>query len=348
MFGREEFFKKELIDHFIVRILGSALQVDSISRLTPQNTRELGEAILDLRTDSFFSTKRFCILSDCDELASDAAPELIEALENGLHCGHLILNLRKLSLSSKLGTAAFNHKAAINCRKLYDTPPPWKQTTAPLETELNFWTVQHAQKMNIHLPLDLAGEITGLTGNNPGAIHQELTKLRERMGSQTSAPTSAQIRSLVPDNRRDSVFVLLDAALRGDTKKAYASLTRLFEFGYELKDEIISEPQTIALLTIGAFTRQLAVLRRCRFFSSQRRSLPDLAASGFIRKVQIPSLSTQLRLLSSRDIDHGVQIVLEADRSLKGKFGTLPPQRILERMILRLLKLSASPVPARN
>lgn len=318
------------------RALGKDRSPDAVSRLSPRSKDDIIGVILDLKTPSFLTSKRFVILNNCDVQVAAADDELARALEDGLPCGYLVLNLDKLNGRSKLAKLAKKKQAAVDCRSLWDTPPPWQRNSAPYQTELHQWTVRHAGRLGLKMTPPLAGELIALTGNSPGNIDQELKKLKNRLPPSEKIPNSAQIQALVPDNRKDTVFELVDRTLSGQLPKAAGILGRLFRMGYALPKELVLDGGTIAILTVGAFTSRLKTLRQCRYLLSQRETMDDLVSAGIVRKIQLPSVNAQLKRLNAEAIDQALRLLLKADRRLKGRAGPVSPQTVMEQLVVRL------------
>ncbi len=338
--GDEDFFKQDLAARVLALVVGADRQADSLTTLFPTRADEIRAALLDLRTPSFFSQKRVVCLKKCQELLTEVAGELTEALTAGLPCGNLIVECRRLSATSTLGMAALERDAVINCRRLYDTPGAWKRNAAPYEIELHGWVVTHASRLGLELSSQLAGELVALTGNAPGVIDAELRKLRDRLGPGTR-PTADHILALVPDRRQDSVFHVVDAALLGNLKEAHEAVLRLGRLGYSYQGQLVLDQGTLAIITFGAFTSRLRTLRRSQRFVKEHRSPRDLLQAGLVPRPALSTVAKQLRRLNEAAIERGFAILLDADRALKGRYGQADPGLLLETTVLRMASLMA-------
>jgi DNA polymerase III delta subunit len=336
--GAEEFFKRDLGARILHHVAGSERQADTLTTIFPTRAEEIRAALLDLRTPSFFSQQRVVCIKKCESFIKEVQDELLEALTTGLPCGHLILECRRLPAKSVLREPALERDALVDCRRLYDTPPAWKQNAAPHDTELHGWVEQHAARLGLAFTAPLAGELLALTGNAPGVIDAELRKLRERIGPD-QRPTTEQILALVPDQRQDSIFHVVDSALLGELKEAHEAVKRLGRLGYSYQGQLVLDQGTLAIITFGAFTSRLRTLRRSQRFVKEHRTPSDLVAAGLVPRPGLSTVTKQLRRLKEEDIERGFDLLLEADRTLKGRYGQADPTLLLETTVIRMANL---------
>ncbi len=334
--GQEEFFKRQVVEHLLRRVLGASRPAGSFSEIVPASAADVHGALIELRTPSFLAPCQVLWLRNPAKHLAEAESALLEAMASGFPCGYLVIDLERLQSRTKLAKAAIDAKAAIECRRLWDTPPPWKAGAAPYDTELNQWVVRHAARLGLTLSAPRAGELVACTGNAPGIIDQELRKLLDRLG-EGGKPTAAQIRALVPDTRRDSVFALVDHTLNGEAREAHAALERLLKLGHVMEGKLILDGSSIAQVALGAFTKRLRVLRRAeRLHGEGKLSADELAAAGIATRIQAPAVIAQLRRTHGPALDAAFTALLEADRALKGRRGNADPELVLEKLVLRV------------
>jgi len=335
--GPEEFFKRDVVRVLTERVVHTEKGADFFTESTPASPKDIFDTLIDLSTPSFFSPLRVVYLRACDKFLKDADAELTRALTEGLPCGYLVLECSRLPSRSAFAAEARKREAIVDCRRLWDTPPAWKRDAPPYETELHKWVLQHARRLGVKFTLPLAGELVALTGNAPGLIDQELRKLRDRVGSRRPAPED--IAALVPDRRRDSVFRVVDAALLGKTRTAFQGVKRLMKFGYRYGEQQVNDPATITTLTVGAFAGRLRTLRRALPFFRNNPDPDALITAGLVPRPAAAVVAEELRRLDGKAIRKGVEILLEADRRLKGRFGKSDPALLLETAVLHLSRL---------
>jgi DNA polymerase III delta subunit len=337
--GAEAFFKRDLFERILEQVAGPNRQPDAVSDLAASGPEDLRAAILDLRTPSFFSTKRAVCVKECDKYLADVDDELIAALREGLPCGVLVLDCERVPGKSAFAKEALERGAVIDCRRLWDSPPPWKANASPGETELHEWVVEHAAGLGLRMPLPVAGELVSLTGNAPGVIDQELRKLRDRIGA-NATPTAEHILALVPDTRQDSVFRVVDQTLGGELGEAVAGVARLLRQGYAYQGKLTIDPAAIAQLAFGALGNRLRILRRSNELLKEGSSAEALVAAGLVPRPAVHAVAAQLRRWNESTIEEGFRLLLEADRMLKGKFGRVEADVLLELTIMRLARLT--------
>ncbi|HAK93735.1 MAG TPA: DNA polymerase III subunit delta [Planctomycetes bacterium] len=334
--GQEEFFKRQVLEHLLGRVLGASRPAGSFTEIVPASAADVHAALIELRTPSFLAPCQVVWLRNPAKHLAETQDALLEALEKGLPCGYLVIDLDRLAARTKLAKAAAAANAAIECRRLWDTPPPWKAGAAPYDTELHQWVLRHAARLGLTLSPPLAGELVACTGNAPGVIDQELRKLLDRLGG-SGKPTAEQIRALVPDTRRDSVFALVDHALNGQAREAHAALGRLLKLGHVMEGKLILDGASIAQVALGAFTKRLRVLRRAdRLRGEGKLSADAIAAAGIAPRFQAPGVIAQLRRTHGAALDAAFTALLEADRALKGRRGNSDPELVLEKLLLRV------------
>jgi len=339
--GEESFFKRDLVNRVVSILAPGSRSPDTFTEIEPSGASELQNALIDLRTPSFFSGKRVIYCRNAESLLEQADAELTQAFLEGLPFGCLILDCRRLPRKSPFVAEAQKQGAVINCRRLWDTPPPWRRGGDPAQTELNEWVVAHAERLGLNLTLSQAGELVALTGNNPGAIDAELHKLLGRRGP-GSTVRSEDIQALVPDRRQDSIFRVVDQTLLGRTAEASSALSRLFRFGHTYGAQRVTDSSAIAALLIGAFTSRLKALRRAHGLFPQAVDPGSLVSSGLVPKAGAQLAAQQLNRLSEADLERACTLLVKADRALKGLSGKFDPKVILHTTVLRLASLGRS------
>ena len=332
--GDEEFFKRDLVARVLAEVFADCRPQDAFSERDAKTVDDVAAALIDLRTPSFFSPTRVVWLRQGEKALGFAPEALLAALQEGFPCGRLVIDFTSLDGRTRFAKTAAESGAAIACRKLWDTPPAWKARAAPHETELHQWVLIHARRHGLKLTPALAGELVALTGNAPGVIDQELRKLAERVGVDRT-PTSAQIQALVPDTRHDSVFALVDHALLGKPAEALASLRRLLRTGYIMQGKLLIEPAAIAAMCVGALASRLRALRRAARLARGHRVDPaELAAAGLVPRGQAATAAAQYARLHGAPLARAFELLLDADRRLKGKDGRADPATQLELLFL--------------
>ena len=281
--GEEKFFKKDIARKILAQIPEQDRGPDSFTERDLRNAREITEVLEDLRTPSFLSAKRviYCTLTSLllRQMGREVEESLVRALREGLPFGNLILDCPAPERTNRFVKEAIKENAVILCKKLWDTPPPWRRGGDPADTELNRWVVFHANRLGLRMTLKQAGELVSLIGNDPSALDSELRKLSARHGPNADLKEE-YLQALVPDRRRDSIFNAAEAALQGNALSACTSLKRLFQFGYEYSGQIVSDPSAIASLLLSAVVRKLKVLRRASaLFWGKSTAIPV----GFLR-----------------------------------------------------------------
>jgi len=117
---------------------------------------------------------------------------------------------------------------AVNCRKLFDGPPPWAAGDAS-KAELVQWLLGRARGRKVQLSTDDAVLLAAATGNDLYTLDAKLEQLRY-------APQASGVRALTGNERSVSPWDVAEQLCRGDVRRAAPSIEHLFRSGFAGRD----------------------------------------------------------------------------------------------------------------
>ncbi len=223
----------------------------------------------------------------------------------------------------------------VDCRRLYDAPPPWARGGNAHDTEVSQWVqkrarARHAKAMDLRaahaLALRLGGGLAGLS--------KALETLVSYVGARTSI-VEADIAATVSTTREDPAWVLADAVLDKDVGRALSLVEASFERGLSDAKGRVSVradaifPPLVATLH-GAWRRAMLV---CEATAQGHNpaSLPAFAGlPGFV-------VERLIRQASRRDPDELLtrhRAFVDAESGVRG--GGVPARLAVERLVIAL------------
>lgn len=112
--------------------------------------------------------------------------------------------------------------ALLNCRKLWDSPPPWDPD--PRRSELVQWLVARAKEQKLRLSAEDAVYLAAASGNDLAALDTQLEKLRHGGGR--------SVRELVGWDSGGTPWKAADELVSGELPRALASVEALYRAGF--------------------------------------------------------------------------------------------------------------------
>jgi DNA polymerase III delta subunit len=228
--GNETWFRMRAVDLVTARAkeLGHELcRHDANSpEFSPQNL--LG----DLCSRGLFAPARTVVLEAPEKVAKKDTL-LLKGLTGFLTksdaAGALVLVADALRADSVLAKAvAAAGGVAVNCRRLWDSPPPWDAAQDPRKSELAQWLVARARERRIALDANGALVLVAASGNDLAALDAQLDRL--------AAGGGTKLVDLVSSDAAGSPFKVADELARGDAASAIFGLETLYQNGIREDD----------------------------------------------------------------------------------------------------------------
>ncbi len=163
--------------------------------------------------------------------------------------GLLVVEAEGLRADSKLAKAVLGCGGVlIDCRKLYDTPPPWKPD--PRETELAQWTMARARLHALKVSAEECVWIAAACGNDLQAVDAALLRAKAR--------GNEGLKSVVGWSSGASPFQVAEDLARGDGKASVAGVESLFSHGFRGSDGAREvDKQALLAVLFGALRGKL-------------------------------------------------------------------------------------------
>ncbi|MDP6519858.1 MAG: hypothetical protein QF599_09595 [Planctomycetota bacterium] len=193
----------------------------------------------DLAASPLFAEERCVVLRNAGKLlagkvraglADSVGRALVAFLgrEAGEAGGGLVLDAESLRKDSKVAKAMTSGGGTIvECRRLWDSPPPWSPNADPRSTELVRWILERSGEKEVKLNRDQAAFVAAATGNRLAALDDQLERLR-RGGER-------ELAEVVGWDASASPFDVAEQIVLGDLPRAMAGLESLFTAGFEEK-----------------------------------------------------------------------------------------------------------------
>lgn len=227
--GEERYFRERAIAAVRARADAEGLEVSVYDGEDPD--LESANLLADLASGSLFGGARLLVVRGADALlkpsGSTPAPltrAVQRFVEEGEPPGALVLAAKSVRADHAAAKAIVKGGGALlDCRKLWDSPPPWDPD--PRKSELAQWTLARGRELGLRLDAGQAVYVATATGNDLAAIEGELEKLKATGGR--------GLREVVGWNAGGSPWQLADDLLSGDRARAVAGVVSLFDGGFQ-------------------------------------------------------------------------------------------------------------------
>jgi len=237
------------------------------------------------------------------------------------------------SLASRLAT----HGVLVDCRALYDSPPPWqKEPIKP--TEVVQWIcAEVATKYEKRISPDVAAEIVDMVGNNLARIAGELEKLALFAGDK-KVIEAEDVEKSTGHVRTHGLFSLLDSVASRNPGRSLRMLAEIFSRGMAMgRGDVVFDESGIAAILIGQIHRRMTTLRLARRMLSQKKSIADLQKEfRMSHEWQAEKLAEQARNFKESEFVRINRHLLEAEEMLKT--GQMLAQPLLESLLVKICK----------
>jgi DNA polymerase-3 subunit delta len=239
----------------------------------------------------------------------------------------------KTSVASKLAASG----VLVDCRALYDAPPPWQKGPAK-STEVTQWILAEvAAKHKKKISIDAAAEIADMVGGNLSRISGELEKLCLFVGDKAVIEPE-DVEKSTGHVRTHGLFTLLDSIASRELGKSLRMLVEIFSRGMAMgKGDVVFDDNGIAVILIGQIHRRMATLRRARRMLSRGKRAADLQDEfRMARDWQAEKLAGQAMKFEEADFAQINRDLLNADEMLKTS--QMPAQPLLESLLVKICR----------
>lgn len=259
-----------------------------------------------------FASYRLVIVKDADKLSADAQAELLPMLLDPSPTTVLVFVAAKLDARTKFYKALKKAGAAVRFEH-------------PRVGDMPSVVWQRAARMGVELEDGAVRALVDTVGADVAAVVAALEKLVLYVGPDSGARiTAADVATVVAYVREESIFDLAEAIGGRDTPTAIGLLHAMLS---------TSRAHPLQLLgLIARHWRNLMVARSLLDASAPRGEIQSaLGLPPFV----INKLVGQARAQSVAALASGLRTIAATDQHLKG--GKLPAERVMERLVLRLV-----------
>jgi len=252
--GEERYFRERGIE--LVRRRARELDYDVSSYDTNDPDFDRGRLLDDLAGGSLFANARCVVVRNATPLLKKEGKQqgaFVRALQAFLASGELAGCVVIAADSVRADHAAAKAVAAaggtlITCRRLWDSPPPWRPD--PRQAELVLWLVDRARELGVPLRPDQAVYVAAATGNDLHALEAQLEKIRLSPG--------AELKRLVGWESGATPFAVADALCGGDPRRSLSGIEALFRGGFQERDgkRLLDRDALVAIL-VGVLAQKL-------------------------------------------------------------------------------------------
>ena len=225
----------------------------------------------------------------------------------------------------------------VDCRRLYDAPPPWARGGQAHDTEVSQWvsrraSARHGKAMDLRaahaLALRLGGGLAGLSK----AIETLASYVGER-----PAITEADVAATVATSREDPAWVLADAVLDQDVARALGFVDASFARGLtDARGRTSVQPEAVfppLVATLHGAWRRAMLVSEASARGENPAMIPALAGMpGFV----VERLIRQAARRDPGDLLARHRAFVDAESGVRG--GGVPPRLAVERLVLALAR----------
>jgi DNA polymerase-3 subunit delta len=353
--GPEELHRRKAIDLIRARAEAAAGSVAPREIQCPQNPGELAAIdlpdILDyLRSKTLFGGMSMVVLRRADLLLGRAKRKDASEEDGGTPARDILMRYAEkpckdaclvieLDADAKLAAARnlAAHGVLVDCRALYDSPPPWQRGTARPSEVAQWIRAECARKYQKTISIEAASEMADMVGGSLSRISNELEKLALLVGDKKEIETE-DVEKSAGHVKTHGLFTLLDAVTERDLGKSLRMLAEIFSRGMALgRGEVVFDGGGIAAILIGQIYKRMATLRRAARTMSQGGSVEDLKKRFRITQDwRAERLAAQARNFKDAEFAAIIKWLLKSDEALKTS--SMPPEPILESLLVKICK----------
>ncbi|MCC7137273.1 MAG: hypothetical protein IT460_02450 [Planctomycetes bacterium] len=220
----------------------------------------------------------------------------------------------------------------VDCRRLYDAPPPWARGGSAFDTEVSQWVVRRAKSLHGKtMDLRTAHALVLRRGSGLAGLAQAVATLSAYVGARP-AVTEADVAATIGETREDPAWVLADAVLDRDVVKALDHVAAAFDRGLsDGRGRVAVRPEAIFPMLVSAL---LTAWRRAMLVAEAAARGEDPASVPSLLGLPSFVVERAVRQAARRDPEDLLRrhrAFVEAEAGVRG--GGLPPRLAAERLV---------------
>ncbi len=304
--GGEHFLLREARRTICKTVVGDGHADAAVVEYTGDAT--LQEVLDELRTPSFFSSKKAVIVEDAAAFVSEHAKALVRYLKSPASFSCLVLILDKLDKRSALAKAVQALGGGVECGAIS-------------KGQLPGWIVRRASEYGKRIGRDAAELLVDHVGRDMAELDAQLANLASLVSAERTISIE-HVRELVSDKRKRPIYELTDAVGKRQPGEALKVIEKLL---------LQNEPATkIIAVLAGENARMWGALRMLR-----RGKNPDEVGRALgVRPFLVNGLVQRTRRFSESDLSRNHRLLLKAD--IDSKTGASEQSSLLERLVIQL------------
>ena len=241
---------------------------------------------------SLFGEGPFVVLKNLDAWNAAQKAVIVDYLKDPSPGSDLILLGKKLGARERLLSAVKNSGEVHT----FDQPAG---------KALISWLVEHAKKMNLDLPEDVAEDLANRCSGDKMRLLQETEKLALYVGDGTT--THDDVAALCQPDVQSNIFAFADALAAGERDRALALLEGLISTG---------EPPLRLTFMIR---RQFQLVARARALLDRGTPQKELSSRLKVPPFVARKLEEQGRKLDEEDLERALVLIQHLEGGLKGE-----------------------------
>ncbi len=240
---------------------------------------------------SLFGEGPFVVVRNLDAWNAAQKAVIGDYLQNPASAADLVLLGRKLGAREKLLAAVKRSGEVHNFEQ-------------PTGRALVGWVVEHAKRLDLDLPEDVARGLIERCSGDKMRLVSETEKLALYVGE--GRATKQDVEALCPPDVQSNIFAFVDALAAGDRGEAIKLLEDLIGTG---------EPP---LRVTYMVRRQFRLVGRARTLFERGASQGEVAKELKVPPFVARKLEEQASRLNDEDLERALELVLDLERGLKG------------------------------
>jgi DNA polymerase III subunit delta len=240
---------------------------------------------------SLFGEGPFVVVRNLDAWNAAQKAVIGDYLQNPASAADLVLLGRKLGAREKLLAAVKRSGEVHNFEQ-------------PTGRALVGWVVEHAKRLDLDLPEDVARGLIERCSGDKMRLVSETEKLALYVGE--GRATKQDVEALCPPDVQSNIFAFVDALAAGDRGEAIKLLEDLVGTG---------EPP---LRVTYMVRRQFRLVGRARTLFERGASQGEVAKELKVPPFVARKLEEQASRLNDEDLERALELVLDLERGLKG------------------------------
>ncbi len=271
---------------------------------------QVDQIIEAARTAPFLGERRVVYVRRFDAMSTDDQATVIELLAAGLPTTVLVLAATSLDRRRKATQSLLEHAAVV-------------QLEDPEGEGMISWLLRESRVYGLRLQGQTARRLIDVAGSQVDVLRRELEKLSLYVGcGEVTEEDVLQVAAAgSPEAAQNAIFQLCDAVAEGRTAQALYKLDEVLNGGAN---------GIYVIVMLARHYRLLLGVKTCGETNPNRVSQAlNLKAPRFV----VERLLSQAARLTQRQIEEGLQVLLNADMQLKR---SAPVRPTIESVIIRL------------